>query len=88
MNSQADSSGNGRQQGRNPSRAKVWVLQGDRPIPVTIIEGLQNNQYVEVAQGDLKEGEDVVVGMESQVNRQSPSGQNPFAPRFGGGRGR
>ncbi len=83
-----DSSGNGNQDGRGANRTMVWILQGDKLVPVMITEGLQNNQYVEVVQGNLQEGENVVVGMESTASRQAPAGQNPFQPRFGGGRGR
>jgi HlyD family secretion protein len=43
----------------------VWVKQGTlvRAVPVTL--GLMENQHVEVVQGDLKEGDEVVTGTES-----------------------
>ncbi len=83
---QGSRSGAKHQQRADADRARVWVLQGEKPVPVMITEGLQNNQYVEVARGNLEEGENVVVGVDATTNHQARFGQTPFGPqRFGGG---
>ncbi len=70
------------------ARARVWVLRDGKPAPIAITKGVQNERYVEVMQGDLKPGEQVIVGaLESQNGGQAA--QNPFGPRrMGGPRGR
>ena len=49
---------------RNRQRRRVWVKDGDllRAVPVTL--GLIENQYAEVLEGDLTEGQAVVTGVE------------------------
>ncbi len=72
---------------RDPSRARLWVLEGTAPKAVPIVKGLQSPRYVEIVDGELKEGDEVIVGMDGAVANNAPvSGQNPFMPRFGGGR--
>jgi hypothetical protein len=38
----------------------VWVLRDGRPAAVLITPGLDDDSYVEVAQGALKEGDEVI----------------------------
>ncbi|HLX13435.1 MAG TPA: efflux RND transporter periplasmic adaptor subunit, partial [Bacteroidota bacterium] len=71
-----------------PKTGRVWILQPDNTIQVvTITLGLNDNRYVEVLSGDVKEGDDIVLGIIG-VETASGGGQtqtNPFAPqRFGG----
>jgi HlyD family secretion protein len=58
------------EQARNRQRRRVWVQDGAllRAVPVTL--GLLDNQYAEVREGDLTDGQAVVTGTE-----------NLFAPR-------
>jgi HlyD family secretion protein len=66
--------------------ARVWIAKGNQAVPVDILGGLQNDQYVEIVRGDLQEGEDVIVGMESTTDHQSFQTTTPFGPqRFGRG---
>ncbi len=72
---------------RDPSRARLWILDGVTPKAVPIVRGLQSTRYVEIVEGELKEGDEVIVGMEGAVaGNAAVTGQNPFMPRFGGGR--
>ena len=66
------------------SRGRIWVLRNGKPVAVPITKGIQNARYVEVMQGDIKPGDEVIVGaLETQ---SSQSAQNPFGPqRMGGG---
>ncbi len=70
------------------THGRVWVLRNGKPAPIAITKGIQNARYVEVMQGDLKPGDQIIVGaLESQNGPQSA--QNPFGPqRMGGPRGR
>jgi HlyD family secretion protein len=66
--------------------ARVWIAKGNQAVPVDILGGLQNDQYVELVRGDLQGGEDVIVGMESTTDHQSFQTTTPFGPqRFGRG---
>ena len=58
------------EEARNRRRRIVWVQDGMtlRAVPLTL--GLMENQFAEVVDGDLAEGQAVVIGTES-----------PFAPR-------
>jgi len=67
----------------------VWVITGkDELKPVRIRTGISDNRYVELIGGDLKEGDDVVIGMDINNGSSMQAQQNnPFAPRMPGGGG-
>jgi len=78
--------GGGMGQGRGPSDiAILWKLMPDKTVkPVQVKVGITDHtvtEVVNVLHGDLKEGEEVVIGAAS--NRSRPSG-----PGMGGPRGR
>ena len=61
---------------RRPGR--VWVLSPEgKPVPVTIVLGITNGTYSEVASGDLQEGMEVIVeetsGKKGQAQSSAPS---------------
>lgn len=64
----------------------VWKLSNGKPTPVTVLEGLQDSRYVEITEGDLKPGDEVIVGALEPQGGGSES-QNPFGPRMMMGRG-
>ncbi len=72
--------------------SRVWVLDAQKNIrPVRVKVGLNDNRYVEVSSDELKEGDDVVIGMMASDMANGNNGQsNPFQPRMmgGGPRGR
>jgi HlyD family secretion protein len=78
---------------RDPSgatkAARVWVLVNGKDLkPVFVRTGINDNRYVEIASRDLKEGDDVVIGMTAS-DMANGAQQNPFGPRMMmGGRGR
>jgi len=51
-----------------PTRAggmqKVWIMTGGRPMPVEVKVGLSDGVNTEVVSGDLKPGQQVLVGLE------------------------
>src|SRR6267378_3225634 len=81
-----------------PRKQRVWVLDTDKSIkPVFIEVGLNDLRFAEITGGDLKEGDEIVIGMFAAETASTSSQQtNPFAPRGmggpggggGGGRGR
>jgi hypothetical protein len=69
---------------------RVWILTTSGEIkPVKLKLGLNDNRFVEVLEGELKEGDEIVIGM-SMPEMAAGGGQqsNPFAPRMPGGGGR
>jgi HlyD family secretion protein len=72
----------------NVVRARAWIMEGGKPKAISIIRGLMNTQYVEVIGGELKEGDQVIIGViGAQTATASGSQNNPFQPRMPGGGG-
>jgi HlyD family secretion protein len=76
----------------NVVRARVWIMEDGKPKPISIGRGLMNTQYVEIVEGELKEGGQVIIGAIGAQTATGQTTQNPFAPQRmpggGGGRGR
>jgi len=71
--------------------ARAWVLEnGKKMKQVSVRSGLNDNRYVEIIDGDLKEGDEVVIGFATPEIAGGPMQQtNPFQTRMpsgGGGR--
>jgi len=65
----------------------LWIRRGDFLEPVRIKAGLSDGTMTEVQGEGLKEGAEVVLGLQAQG--AGPAGTaNPFIPQFGKGRGR
>jgi len=48
---------------RQPTRrAIVWVLRDDKPVPVTVALGVADDAFTQIAGGDLKAGDAVIIG--------------------------
>lgn len=79
--------------GNRPARKQtqtVWTLGPDgKPAPVEIRAGITDGRFTQVVDGNLKDGDSVIVGLAtSKVEGPPPPGSsNPMAPRGGGGRG-
>lgn len=58
--------------GAAPSEGQVWVLEDGGPKPVTVTLGLSDGSHVEVAAGDLREGQAVLVGSGPRDARPAP----------------
>ncbi|MGH7379323.1 MAG: efflux RND transporter periplasmic adaptor subunit, partial [Candidatus Methylomirabilales bacterium] len=58
--------------GTAQSSAQVWVLEDGAPKPVTVTLGLSDGSHVEVAGGELREGQAVLVGTDSRDTRPAP----------------
>jgi len=60
----------------------VWVPQGSRVRPVKVKRGLSDGALTEVAGGNLKEAELVVVGEADKQDGGGRSGGSPFTPQL------
>jgi len=80
-----------RREGRS-TMTRIWILENGKQLnPITIRTGLNDNRFVEITSGELKEGDEVVLGTIGAETAAGPMQQtNPFQTRMpgGGGRGR
>ncbi len=93
----ANKMGGGSSDQHQNRKQQIWVMDANKNLKqVMVMLGLSDNRYVEITGGDLKEGDEVIIGMAAVETASAPNQQNnPFAPRGmggpgggGGGRGR
>jgi HlyD family secretion protein len=64
----------------------VWVLGPDnKPVPHRIKVGITDGTATEMVEGDLKEGDPIIIGQNISAENRTQGGQR--APGFGGGPG-
>jgi HlyD family secretion protein len=67
---------------RKEAGQKVYVLDKDKkPVAVKVITGISNDGQMEVAGGDLKENDEVIVEQASSQKKPAAAG-GPMGPRF------
>jgi len=66
------------------SHGRVWVLADNKPTPIPVTTGLDDGNAVEVVEGDLKVGQQVIVAEAGAEAR--PGGAQQRAPQFFRGR--
>jgi HlyD family secretion protein len=49
----------------------VWMLNGERPQPVPVRTGISDGVYTEIVEGELKPGQQVIVGVAKSDKKQS-----------------
>jgi HlyD family secretion protein len=77
----ADARGGGDPRSGAPGR--VWILEGDRLKQVPVTLGISDGAATEVLRGDLKEGQEIVVGATTPPgSRPTPGVPAPGAPRL------
>ncbi|PYO57321.1 MAG: RND transporter, partial [Candidatus Rokuibacteriota bacterium] len=82
---ESDRPAQGRPGGGGPGAARgaglqgrVWVLgTGGKPQPVTLRVGITDGTYTEVAGDELKEQQEVIVGLGTSPERPAPSSGGP-----------
>jgi HlyD family secretion protein len=68
----------GGMKGKQEGSQQVFVLSaGKKPVPVKIATGLGNDSHVEVANGGLKEGDQVIVQESTPDDKKKKSGGGP-----------
>lgn len=80
---------NGRTRGSRPDVSMIWKMRADKTLePVRIRTGITDHtttELVQILKGDLKEGEELVIG--SSARPQAAAAGGPSAPRGMGGPG-
>ncbi|WP_028842164.1 efflux RND transporter periplasmic adaptor subunit [Thermodesulfovibrio yellowstonii] len=65
-----------------PSKEQgVWILRGGKPVRVKVKTGVSDGEWIEVVEGDIKEGEDVIVEIQTGKKTSGSSTGHP-PPRF------
>ena len=64
------------------THGRIFVLENGKPVRKQVTIGLRNSGYVEIG-GDVKEGDQVIVGILNQNSAPTPAAASPF----GGGGG-
>jgi HlyD family secretion protein len=78
-------SGGGRTRGGGVTAARVWVPDPvtKKPTAVMIRVGLTDGTFSEVVSGELKEGDEVILGVQSDPSKARPAPSPQKGPRFG-----
>jgi len=69
----------------SPDHKVVWVLRNDQPQPVPLRAGVSDGSLTEVAEGELREGDQVITGVTGgsiSSSPQSMGGANAFRRIF------
>ncbi|HEU4369733.1 MAG TPA: efflux RND transporter periplasmic adaptor subunit [Methylomirabilota bacterium] len=62
---------------RSGAPGRVWVLDGDKLKPVALTLGISDGAATEVLRGEVKEGQEIVVGMVGTPGAARPGGAGP-----------
>jgi len=80
--------GAGSAEGSESTRRTVWVLRGDKPVPVRVETGVTDGTSTEIVSGHLQEGDEVIVeyvAPATDAPTAVPSGRLPGQTGGGGG---
>ena len=65
------------------AQQKVYLLKEDKPVAVKVTTGLGDASFIELVEGDLKEGDQVIVEQTDGSKKKSAGmGGSPMGPRF------
>ena len=68
------------QEGGTPLRGKVYVAaEKDKPQPVDLVLGISDGTFTEVVSGDLKTGQQVIIGVNLTASKNSTRAAKRFA---------
>ncbi len=69
--------------GRKDKGQKVYLLKEGNPVSVQIKTGIGNNNSIELVEGGLKEGDEVIVEQQGgDSKKKASSSGSPMGPRF------
>ncbi len=83
-NKEASRSGpaNAKDEKKGKNSANIWVLsKSGKPVTIAVKTGITDGNFTDVADGNLKEGDQVIVGVALKDKGSSTGGGRP--PRFG-----
>ncbi|TWJ13544.1 efflux RND transporter periplasmic adaptor subunit [Geobacter argillaceus] len=72
--SRQGATGNGKPQGRRDKGQQVYVLKEGKPVAVPVKTGIGNNSGLELVEGPLKEGDEVIIEQQSGDSGKKKSG--------------
>jgi HlyD family secretion protein len=52
-----------------PGRARLWLLRDEMPVAIDIVPGLDDDNFTEILQGDVKEGDVILLGAQGSAVR-------------------
>ncbi len=68
--------------GGREKAGRVWIAGPSGPVAVAVETGATDGSFTAITKGELKEGQDLLVGMATAAKDSGVS--NPFSPRMGG----
>jgi len=70
--------------GKNREKSqKVYLLKEGKPVAAAVKTGIANNSSIELLEGDLKEGDDVIIEQSGgDTKKKAGAGASPMGPRF------
>ena len=74
--------GSGKKGGNGPPRQQVYILKDGKPHPVPVKTGLSDARSIEITEGELKEGDEVIVEQIDNSKKKSLGTGSPMGPRF------
>ena len=61
-----------------PSKQQgVWVIRGGKPFRVNVKTGISDGEWTELIEGDLKEGEEVIIEISTKKQDRAPTARPP-----------
>jgi HlyD family secretion protein len=64
---------------RPVSPGRVWIVGRDEELtPVDIMTGISDGNFSEIVRGDLKTGQEVIIGTKQSGRRSSSGGRRRF----------
>jgi HlyD family secretion protein len=70
-----------REKEEKPDSRVVWVLRDDKPVRVKIRIGVSDGSFTEIVEGDLREGDQVILELIGSEGRGRPPGGGPGGMR-------
>jgi HlyD family secretion protein len=61
-----------------PGQVQIWVLRDEQPISVSVVPGLDDDNFTEIVSGDVKPGDQVITAEQAATNGSSKTA----APRL------
>lgn len=66
-----------------PSKQQgVWIIRDGKPVRVNIKTGITDGEWTELVEGDIKEGQEVIVDIQTNKKNNNSSTGKPPSPRF------
>jgi HlyD family secretion protein len=67
---------------KGTSSQKVYLLKENKPVAVTVKTGIANNSSIELVEGTLKEGDEVIIEQIGGDSKKKASSSSPMGRPF------